>query len=132
CGSPDLPAPRRHPAGPGAGSGPDGGANGRTVGGPARSTLPAPDWWESGDTASAANAPRHTGLELRPAERVRAPPVQPAVGVRWWLDPGGCRGDLRGPRDHAGGRAGPAVAVGQEIAGRRARRERWCRAVPVA
>ena len=67
--------------------------------------------------AAPADAASHGGLELRPAERGRADPVQPAGRIRRRLHPGGGGGGLRRRADRNGGGAGPAPAAGGQVAG---------------
>ena len=118
-GRDDLPAPRRTPAGTGAGRHPRQGAGCARPGRAAGRPVPPPDRRDARRACPAADAARGDRLELGAAPRARTRRAAPDGRERQRLPAGGRRGDLlrrpRGPRR----RARRADQVGGPIAGRR-------------
>ena len=70
------------------------------------------------EPAPSPDVGRSDRLELRPADSQRADPRAPAIHLRRWLDPPGCRSDLRGRRCRAGRDPRPPVTPRRQVPGR--------------
>ena len=126
-----VPDAGRRPAGHRAGRGADPGPVGRADGRPDQRPVPAAGLRRPHRAGAPADAAGRGGLELRAADRARADPAAPAVGVLR-LEPGDGRAGLRRRADPGRRGARPAGRADRQVAGQPRRRAGRGRALPAA